>query len=143
MNESRLEELMVKVVDGVATPAEREELMAHVAQHPELRRELEEQQALQGATEGWMKRLEADLLADSHTSSASGFEVILGTLLLLVPAVLLSGWAVFELFRDPEVPGGIALLVAAMAAGCLVLGWHVVRTRFLGGHKDPYDEVIR
>ena len=40
LSEERLAELMVKVVDEVASPAEREELMSYLVSHPEERAEL-------------------------------------------------------------------------------------------------------
>ena len=49
MKEERLEELLVKTTDGVASPAEKEELMRHVVQNPELQRELDAHLALLGA----------------------------------------------------------------------------------------------
>ena len=64
MTEERLAELMVTVVDGVASPADREELMAFIADKPDLRRELDAHQALKAVTDGWVDRLELDLVED-------------------------------------------------------------------------------
>ena len=61
MNEERLAELLVKTTDGVASPAEREELMRHAVDHPEIQRELEAHLALKAVTDGWVARLAADL----------------------------------------------------------------------------------
>ena len=41
MTEERLAEWMVKVTDGVATAAERDELMSHIAGQEDLRKDLD------------------------------------------------------------------------------------------------------
>ena len=64
MKEERFEELMVRVVDGVATAAERDELMNHAVSQPELQKELEAHMALKAVTDGWVDRLEVDLVED-------------------------------------------------------------------------------
>ena len=68
LSEDRLAELMVKVVDEVASPAEREELMSYLVAHPEDRAELDAQRALRAVTRGWGARLEADLRAHPTSS---------------------------------------------------------------------------
>ena len=68
LSEERLAELMVKVVDEVASPAEREELMSYLVSHPEERAELDAQRAIRAVTRGWGARLEADLRARQASS---------------------------------------------------------------------------
>ncbi len=144
MKAERFEELMVKVVDGVASPAEREELMSHVIEHPELRAELEAQQALKAVTDGWMSRLQADLAADhDRTSPARRGVRGVGVSLLLVGLAILTAWAPVELLLDETVPLWVKAGTGLCSAGALLLLFHVVQTRFLSGDKDPYDEVIR
>lgn len=144
MNDERYEELMVKVADGAATPAEREELMAWVTDKPELRRELEEHQALKAVTDGWMARLEADLAADRDRKSpvrsaerGVGVALVLGGLCVLMVAGPILALA------DPEVPLAMKIGLGAAMAGALLLLIHVVRTRLSDRRHDPYKEVIR
>ena len=66
MSDERLAELMVKVTDGVATAMEREELMSHLKDRPGLLRELEAHAALKAVTDGWVERLQLDLVEDGH-----------------------------------------------------------------------------
>jgi ferric-dicitrate binding protein FerR (iron transport regulator) len=143
VNDERFEELMVKVADGAANPAEREELMTWVVDKPELRVELEEHQALRAVTDGWMQRLEGDLLADhqrrdpvARTERGVGMALVVAGL-----AVLMVVGPVLALL-DPEVPIGLKVGLGAALAGGLVLLVHVLRTR-LGGPEDPYKKVIR
>lgn len=144
LSEDRLAELMVKVVDGVATPAEREELMAHAVNDPELRAELESQQAIKAVTDGWMARLEGDLAADrDRNSPARRTERGVGVGLLVFGVVLLWGWGWVQILLDPAAPTPVRLGIGSLAGGVLLLLLHVVRTRFFSGTRDPYDEVIR
>lgn len=144
MHTERLEELMVKVVDGVASPAEREELMTHVIDKPALRAELEGQQALKASTDGWMRRLEADLAADrDRTAPARRGIRGLGVGLLLVGLAILTAWAPIEMLFADDVPPWVKAGTVLTGAGTVLLLCHVIYTRFLGGDTDPYDEVIR
>lgn len=144
MNEERYETLMVKVVDGVATPAEREELMAWVIDKPELRRELEAHQAVKAVTDGWVGRLMVDLAQDRverSTSHRLGVGVGLG--ILLTSVLLLLGWGLGSLFLDPEVPLVVQLGVGGLTFGFLLLLGVVVRWRLITRKSDQYEDVIR
>ena len=144
MNDERFEGLMVKVADGAATPAEREELMAWVADKPELRVELEEHQALKAVTDGWMARLEADRMADrDRKSPVRNTERNVGVALLVAGlAVLMVAGPVLAML-DPEVPLAMKIGLGAALGGALVLLIHVVRTRPRDRAEDPYTKVIR
>lgn len=144
LHEDRLAELMVKVVDGVASPAETEELMSHVIDKPELRAELDGQRAIKATTDGWMARLQADLAADHDRTSTSRRGVRgLGVLLLLAGFAILTGWPLSELFLADDVPFWMKTGTALSCAGAILLTAHMIWTRFLSGTADPYDEVIR
>jgi len=144
MNPERFEELMVKVVDEVASPAEREELMAYLVDKPELMEELEAQRSLKAITDGWVRRLEHDLAQDRHERSPLlRLERALGWTLLLVGIAILSGWGLTEAMLDPEVPVWARVGLGAGIAGTLVLLFSVVRWRLSTWKSDPYNEVIR
>ncbi len=144
MTDERFEELMVKTADGVATRAEREELMTWVADKPELRIELEEHQALGAVTDGWMARLEADLAADRERQSRSGrFESGLGVALLLAGfAVLIVAGPILAI-ADPALPIPTRVGMGLALTGSLLLLLHVIRSRLRTARHDPYKEVIR
>ncbi len=69
MTEEKIEALMVKVADELASDAERQELMAFLADRPELMKELEAHQALRAVSSGWVDRLNQDLIAASGSAS--------------------------------------------------------------------------
>ena len=136
MTDERLAALMVKRVDGVATPAECEELMAHLVDHPELHAELEDQLTLKALTDGWLPRLEGDLASHEPALAAT-----LGAALLLGGLALLLGFGVAEVRLDPPAPAAVKGGLTLVSAGSLLLLFHLVRARILA--RDPYDEVVR
>ena len=144
MSPDRFEELMVKVVDGTASPAEKEELMAWIADKPELRQQLDTHRALKAVTDGWVARLEHDLVQDEWEARRGvRFERAFGLSLLLFGLLLLGGFGLVELVVDPEVPGVIKIGMVAGAVGTLALLVSVIRWRWATSQSDPYNEVIR
>jgi ferric-dicitrate binding protein FerR (iron transport regulator) len=144
MNQERYETLMVKVVDGVASPAEREELMSWVVDKPELRRELDSQQAVKAVTDGWVERLMVDIAEDQVRDSGSHkLGVGLGLGALATGLLVLLGWGLGQLFIDPEVPLVVQLGVAGSTFGFIVLLGVVIRGRLITRKTDKYEDVIR
>ena len=144
MNQERYETLMVTVVDGTASPADREELMRHLVDHPDKRRELESHQALRALTDGWVARLEYDLALDAHTQSPlTTTESWLGLALLLAATGALLGGAGWEIWLDPETPGWLKLALSLGTGGSLVLLASAVRWRWQTAKSDPYKEIVR
>lgn len=144
MTDERLAELMVKVADGLATPAERAELDAHLADHPALEKELQMHKKLNAITDGWVHRLEQDL-RDDTTRKRMLPRLWLGTgvtLLLLAAAVVMGGVGV-ELFLDPEAPWWLKAGVGSGMAGAVMLLAGIGGHRLANYKNDPYTEVIR
>jgi len=144
MSPERYEHLMVRVTDGVAGPDEREELMAHLAEHPALQQEFEAHRALKAVTDGWMARLEADLLEDRNRTSASGrFERGLASSLIVAGLAILVVYGPIEMMFREDVPLAIKAGLGALGGGSLLLLWHLGRLRFAQRNTDPYKEIVR
>ena len=119
-NQERYEELVVKVVDGMATPAERQELMAWVHDKPELRAELQEHLGLKAITDDWVERVRFDEVQDAYDARKSPQLVnLLGVALVLLGSAVVLLPALQELATDPDVPLGIVLGLVVSAAGPL------------------------
>lgn len=144
MTEERLFELMVTVVDGVASPAEREELMAHIADKPELRREFEAHQALKAVTDGWVERLELDLVEDEMREQGTNQWLNgLGIALFLGSIALLSGWGLVAGVVDDSAPMVVRLSLGGLGASLVLLLVGGLRWRLRVAGSDRYSEVIR
>lgn len=144
MTDERYEELMVRVVDRVATAAEKEELMTHLAKHPDRRKELEAQQALKALTDGWVERLEHDLALDAHEGSTGyRLESAIGWMLLLGASIAVTVGTAWELWIDPEAPLWLQIGLSLGAGGTVVLLASAIRWRMKTAAKDPYSKVIR
>ena len=144
MNPEDIEILMVKTVDGLATPAERDALMRVLSDQPEWAEEFETQQALKALTDGWVKRLEADLLEDSFENSRlSKAENGLGWTLFLVGYSVLIAGSIASMWVDPDVPVWARWGTGLLVSGLLTLLASAIRWKWKTSKKDPYKEVIR
>ena len=144
MTPDAFETLMVKAVDGLASPGERETLMSWLADHPELATEYETHLALKALTDGWVKRLEADLIEDRFEKNPlSRVEKGVGWTLFLIGYALLMGGGVGALWVDPEVPTWVKWGAGLVTSGTLVLLISAIRWKWNTMKSDPYKEVIR
>jgi ferric-dicitrate binding protein FerR (iron transport regulator) len=144
MHDEATEALMVKVVDGVATPAEREALMRLATQDPELRRELERHQALKALTDGWVERLEHDLAQDTFAASKAHQSIqTLGILIATLGLAILTGGGIYEGLVDPEAPTWLRLGLALWGGGGVMLIVYAIYWRVTTYASDPYTEIIR
>ena len=144
MTRDRQEELMVKVTDRTATPAEHEELMTYLVDHPELRKELDAHQALKAVTDGWVQRLEADLAEDRFSRKrAPGIAQRAGLVLLLLGVLGLTGFSLVEVFQDPEFPTWAAGALGLSLLGLVLFLSSAIHWRLTTHAHDPYKEVIR
>jgi anti-sigma factor RsiW len=144
MSEERLEALMVAVVDGVATPAEREALMRYLKDRPELAKELEEHMSIKAITDGWVRRLEADLVEDAQRTAPGNRGLLAaGTLLVVAGMAVLTGFGLAEVMMDAEAPTWIKVGFSLGTGGTLLLLLSVLRWKLATMKSDPYQEVIR
>jgi ferric-dicitrate binding protein FerR (iron transport regulator) len=144
MTEERYQVLMVKVVDDMASPAENNELMAWLTEHPELRSELEEHMALKAVTDGWVDRLMLDLAEHRHIASG-GFrlERALAVSMLLSGIALLTGFSLSELFFDPDVPALVKAGTGLVVSGGFLGLFSAIRWRWVTRSQDRYTEIER
>ncbi len=126
--EKRLAELTSAVRDGVATEAEKEELVLYSDDDPEvlaLVKQVDEQREVGGK---WLARAEADRrMVAAENSPLSQIEQRVGV------GLMVGGGLTGFLFFPP------ALLVMLVGAGVLTLS--VLRVKLKTAGEDPYDDV--
>ena len=66
-----------------------------------------------------------------------------GTLLFLGSYIVLFGYALFTLFRDPSLPLMVAVLVTVGVGGAVVLLTSAIADRVRERKTDKYREIIR
>ena len=143
LTEVEMEALMVAVVDGVASPTQRERLSTYLRDHPELARELEDHMALKALTDGWVSRLEVDLIETRHQEQPlTRREAGIAGVLFVTGLSVLTGFGAAELLVS-EAPLWVRAGYGMMAAGGLVAALSVLRWKLKTWNRDPYTEVIR
>ena len=144
MTQPNIEELMVKVTDETASPAEREALMTHLVDHPELRRELEAHQALVAVTQGWVQRLNADLAEDRSAAQPISFWTQRLALVSMMTGLLgLIGFSIHQAFSAPDMPTWLTVAMGLFWVGSTLFFISALLWKLNTRKHDPYREVIR
>ena len=144
MTPPKIEALMVKVTDDTASPAEREELMAYLVDHPKLRGELEAHQALLAVTQGWVQRLNADLAEDNVAAQPMSFWTQRLALFCIVTGMMgLIGFGIHQAWTDPELPTWLVIAMGLFWTGTALFLLSTLNWKLKTRKHDPYQEVIR
>ena len=92
-------------------------------------------QPIPPVTEEWIERAERRI--SRRISRGAGTVLFVGSYLVLL------GYAIFTMFRDPEVPLIVAVLVSAVVLGAGVLLGSAIADRVRERKTDKYREIIR
>ena len=139
---ARLEQLVNKRVDGVATAAERAELDRLVAERPELADELADLIAIKEVTDAMRDRICADAMIEPPRPRPATRRLLGASYALaLLGAALMLGFAATRLVGDPTVPAAVRLGVALAGLGLLGLLGYALRVRLRGAGRDPYRRI--
>ena len=92
-------------------------------------------QPIPPVTEEWIERAERRI--SRRISRGTGTVLFVGSYLVLL------GYAIFTMFRDPEVPLIVAVLVSAVVLGAGVLLGSAIADRVRERKTDKYREIIR
>lgn len=136
------EALLMKAVDGLLTPSEREIFQAHLEQCLECQQEYLDFQAIKQTTDGIRQRIlqDAQISALQHSLPAR-FSRVLGFLLLLVGYLLFVGLVGHRFFVNPNVPLFQKIIAGLIATGTLTLFGQVLIHRLKTQKSDPYDKI--
>jgi ferric-dicitrate binding protein FerR (iron transport regulator) len=149
LDRERAQALMMAALDGEISAADRTQLDALLAQHPDLAAEWQRFTRLKEVTSGMSLRHPPEEIWDRYWDSAyRRVERGIAWMLVSAGAAVLAGywiWHAVEAFlADTTAPLGLKLAIAAVTLGLFILALSVVREKIFVARRDPYQkEVIR
>ncbi len=148
MSEARWQELLMKVVDEVATDAERQEFDALLQADTTLRDEYKAMLHIKEVTDKMQYVEMPDSFWDDYWQGIHNrLERGLGWTLLVVGAALIVGFVIFEFFRSFFLDGTVSIIlrlgVLIAILGTLVLLISVLREKLFARKRERYKEIVR
>ncbi len=136
--------LLMGYIDDELEAAERVRVEEHLRDCPACTRELESYRRL-GRTLDEMSFVEpSDVVWENfHKRLYNRAERTVGWVLAAAGVIMLIAYALYELFRTPEVASFVKVGVAALVIGALLLLTSVVRVRLRTYRVDKYKEIKR
>ena len=148
MTEARWQELLMKVVDGVASESERQEFDGLLEADAALRDEYTAMLRIKETTDQMQYVEMPDSFWDDYWHGIHNrLERGLGWTLLIVGAALIAGFIIFEFFRSFFLDGSISIIlrlgVLVAILGTLVLLISVLREKLFARKRERYKEIVR
>ena len=142
--DTRTEELICRVADGVATEEEQRELIMMAQREPEVAEELRRQQDAVSAVRSVGLRELQDEVAEQFVGGVyNRLERRTGWLLVSAGIAVLAAYGVYEILTEPDLGTVYRLGLAAVIVGFGLLLSSVLRMRLKTRRFDRYTEVIR
>jgi hypothetical protein len=148
MTEARWQELLMKVVDGVASESERQEFDQLLEADAALRDEYTAMLRIKETTDQMQYVEMPDSFWDDYWHGIHNrLERGLGWTLLIVGAALIVGFVIFEFFRSFFLDGSVSIIlrlgVLIAILGTLVLLISVLREKLFARKRERYKEIVR
>jgi hypothetical protein len=148
MSEERNRELLMRVVDGIATDEERAKLERLVASDQTLKDEYTAMMKIKEVTDQMQYREMPDSFwADYWNGVYRRLERGVGWSLLVIGVALLAGFGIFELFRSFFLNSSISIVLRGglfvALLGSLVLLASIIREVFFARKRERYKEIQR
>lgn len=148
MRHEHYKNLLLKVVDGVASDKEREEFLHHVRSCEECRREFGEFKDLEELMASVkLKDLSEDARDTYWHSLYNRLERGLGWILLSIGVILVLGfggfWLIREFIINPTVSVILKIGVCAVLLGFIVLLVSVLKERLFVRRYDKYSKEVK
>lgn len=142
MPEERLQQLLMKQVDGEISDSERRELEDYLADHPEVRRELSIYSTIKKETAEMKEYLMPEMAwEDFWKSSYNKIERSLGWIFLSIGMILLWGFSGYEMIREffgADMPFAVRWGIISLWTGGGILLLSVIRERLaVRKHDSP------
>lgn len=147
MDLDRAHALMMAVLDGENTDAERRELETLLAGHHELAAEWARLRRVREVTATMQLRQPPEEIWDRYRASVlHRTERSIAWLLVLSGGSVLGGWVLWNwlgsLMADTGIPFVIRIAIVALVIGLLILLLSVARERWSLHRRDPYSREV-
>ena len=141
MNQETYEILLMKVVDGIATQEEEQQLNEHCRNNRDCQEELDSFLQIKASTDAMTKRiLKSAKIDPPRLSPAVRMIDHTGLLFILAGYLSLVGFAGYHLLTAPDLNPVVKYAYTAVIIGLSILFARVAIGR-LTGDKDPYEEI--
>lgn len=148
MVDDKIQELMMKVVDGVANETERREFERLTKNDNALRDEYIAMKKIKEVTDTMRFAEMPDQFWQGYWGSIyNRLERGLGWILMSVGAIVLLAFGMFQLFKDFFLNPEFSIVVRGGAfvggAGAIILLWSLLRETLFARRKERYKELER
>jgi len=142
--DTHAEQLICKVIDSCARPAEKEELESMATENPEIAQALAEQQdAVNAIRSVGLRELSDEVQEQYWCGVYNRVENRSGWTLIVAGIALVVGYAIYELVTDPTIHTIYRIGIATLIVGFGLLISSKLRMRMKLTPYDRYKEVIR
>ncbi|MBM4176167.1 MAG: hypothetical protein FJ213_08340 [Ignavibacteria bacterium] len=147
-SQNRLEELIVREVDGITNEDEKNELKNLLEKYPEFEKELLEQKKLKEVSSTMKIKNPSPEVFDSYWVRVyNRIERGIGWIIFSIGAVILITYGLFKfveaLINDSQLELIVKVGIIAILAGLVILLVSVIREKFTIRKSDKYKEVQR
>ena len=147
MNEDKIRVLMMKVVDGLATPEEEETLSEMIENNDKWKTELRAYRKIKEVTDNMQFKELPDSYWDNYWARIyRRTERGLGWILMSVGAVILIAFGLYHalpgFYSDPNVHIIVKIGVSAAGLGIIILLVSILRERLFARNHERYEKEV-
>ncbi len=140
--------LVEKYLDNELTAAEENELNRMIEADPVLKEEFFEQKKVKDALSKMMMKNPGREVWDSYwTKMFNKAERSFGWILLVIGAIILGGFAIYDLVGrfiiNKSIPSFVKIAITLVALGFIILLISIIREKITTSLKDKYREIQR
>jgi hypothetical protein len=146
--DEEIKSLMMKIVDGVATPEDQRQFEEAAKDDPALETELRAFRKIKEVTDQMQYKEMPDSYWEGYwanvyrrTERAAGWIFLsVGAVILLASFLFFGMWS---FFFDPNVPIAIKLGIGIGGLGLIIMIVSVLRERLFARHRDRYEREVQ
>ncbi len=147
MNDDELHAIMMRIVDGIATPEDEQAFAGAVRENPALETELRAFRSIKEVTDQMQYKEMPDSYWESYWENLyRKCERGIGWIFMSIGAVILIAFTFtvgfWEFFTDPQVPIILKVGVFIGGLGVIIMLVSVLRERLFARNHDRYEKEI-